>query len=76
MAQQKKKIKEISEKTSWVWYLLPIFFSLAGGIIGYFLLRDKDEKTAKRLIWIPLIIFVVIIAIGIMFGLMEIILGL
>ena len=46
------------QKTSWVWYLLPILFSILGGIVGYFLLRDKDKKTAKTLIYIGLIVFV------------------
>lgn len=46
------------KKTSWIWYLLPILFSILGGIIGYFLLKDKDAKTAKNLIIVGLVVLV------------------
>lgn len=38
-------------KPSRLWYLFPIFFGLLGGILGYFLIRDRDKKFAKRLIY-------------------------
>jgi len=44
------------QKTSYVWYLLPILFSILGGVIAYFLLKDKDKKTAKTMIYIGLVV--------------------
>ncbi len=46
------------QKTSWVWYLLPVLFSILGGIIGYFLLKDKDKKVAKNLIYTGLVVLI------------------
>jgi hypothetical protein len=40
------------KKTPWTWYLLPVLFSIVGGAVGYFLLKDKDKETAKGLFWI------------------------
>lgn len=34
-------------RSNW-WYLLPIFFSVVGGIIAYFVLRNDDQKKAKN----------------------------
>ena len=34
------------------WYLLPIFFNIIGGIIAYILLRSKDEKMAKNMLYV------------------------
>jgi hypothetical protein len=31
-------------------YLWPIFFGIAGGLLGYFLVKDRDEQLAKRLL--------------------------
>lgn len=50
---------EDSKKPSRWWYLLPIFFSVIGGIIGYFLLKDRDRKFAERLLIIGLVMIVV-----------------
>lgn len=46
MVQQK-----VEEKTPWAWYLLPMLLGIVGGVLGYFLLKNKDEATAKSLIW-------------------------
>ena len=47
------------QETSWAWYLLPVLFAILGGIIGYFLLKDKNKKVAKNLIYVGLVIFVI-----------------
>ncbi len=39
-------------KRSAAWYLLPIFFGIIGGIIGYFAVRHDDPSLAKRLIYV------------------------
>jgi hypothetical protein len=50
--------KEIS-KPSKLWYLLPILFGIIGGIIGYFLIRDRDRRMAKNVIICAIAILVV-----------------
>ena len=48
----------VEQKTSWGWYLLPILFSIIGGIIGYLLLKDKNKQTAKKLVYVGIVIFI------------------
>ncbi len=31
-------------------YLWPVFFGIVGGLLGYFLVKDRDEQFAKRLL--------------------------
>jgi len=45
-------------KASWVWWLLPIFLSIIGGVIGYFILKDKDPKMAKNVLMLGAVLFV------------------
>lgn len=59
-------------KRSSLWFLLPIFFSVIGGVIAYFIIKDDDPRKAKNclllgiiLTAISLAIFVVPILIGI-----------
>ena len=42
-------------KPSAIWYLLPILLGPIGGIIGYFLVKDRDRKFAERLLIVGLI---------------------
>jgi hypothetical protein len=50
--------KEIN-KPSKLWYLLPIIFGIVGGLIGYFLIKDKDRKMAKMLVICAIIILAI-----------------
>jgi hypothetical protein len=50
--------KQVS-KPSRLWYLLPIFLGIIGGIIGYFAVRDRDKKMANRLLILPFILIIV-----------------
>jgi hypothetical protein len=50
--------KMAEQKTPWTWYLLPVLFSIIGGIIGYFLLKDKDKGNAEGLLCIGIVQFV------------------
>lgn len=45
----------ISTPRSKWWYLLPIFFSIIGGIIAYFILKNSDPKLAKKCLIVGLI---------------------
>jgi len=47
-----------AEKPSKIWYLLPMFLGIIGGIPGYFLLKGKDEKMAKNVLYVGLGTFV------------------
>ncbi len=47
------------KKPSRLWYLLPIFLTIIGGVIGYFLLKDRDRKFAERLLIVGLVMLVV-----------------
>jgi len=47
------------KKPSKAWYLLPIFLSIIGGVIGYFLVKDRDKKLAERLLIAGVIMMVV-----------------
>ncbi len=38
------------------WFLLPIFLSLIGGIIAYFVLRHDDPKKAKNCLYLGIIL--------------------
>ena len=46
------------EKPSAIWYLLPIILGPIGGIIGYFVMKDKDRKFAERLLKIGLVMII------------------
>ena len=66
------KSESTDKKPSKLWYLLPIFLTWIGGIIGYFLVKDRDKEFAKRLLIvglaltiIPIIIVVIIFLLGI-----------
>ena len=52
-------------RSSW-WYLLPILFSILGGIIAYFAIRKDDLPKAKKCMYVGLVVF----AIGIIIDLM------
>ena len=39
-----------------LWFLLPIFLSLIGGIVAYFVLRHDDPKKAKNCLYLGIIL--------------------
>ncbi|MGI0056321.1 MAG: hypothetical protein ACREAK_02975 [Nitrosarchaeum sp.] len=49
-----------------MWYLLPIFVGLIGGVIAYFILRHDDPKKAKNCLYIGIVLAVVGIVINIL----------
>jgi len=61
-----------ARRRSSLWFLLPIFFTIIGGIIAYFIIKDDDPRKAKNCLLLGIIltaisvaIFVVPILIGI-----------
>jgi len=55
-----EEFEKPQKKPSRWWYLLPIFLSVVGGVIGYFLLKDRDRKFAERLLIIGLVMIAVL----------------
>ncbi len=53
-----------TKKPSKAWYLLPIFFSLIGGLIMFFVLRNQDKSMAKKGLIIGVVLFIIGIIIG------------
>lgn len=58
-----------TKKRSGWWYLLPIFFSIIGGVIAYFVLKEDDPKLAKNCLILGIIITAVGFFIGFFMGL-------
>jgi len=63
--------KIVGEKPSKAWYILPIFFGFIGGLIGYFIIKDRDKKMATSI----LIVGIAISAISIIFSVLLITFG-
>lgn len=57
--KQAKEYMTSKRRSRW-WFLLPIFFSVIGGLIAYFVLKEDDPKLAKNC----LILGLVMIAVG------------
>lgn len=53
-------------KRSNFWFLLPIFFSLIGGIIAYFVLRNDDPKKAKNCLYLGIILQIIGLTVNIL----------
>ena len=51
-----------------MWYLLPIFVGLIGGIIAYWILRHDDPKKAKKCLCVGIALAIIGIVINILIG--------
>jgi len=49
-----------------VWFLLPIFFGIIGGIIAFFILRHDDFCKAKNCLYLGIIMIIL----GILFNIL------
>lgn len=54
---------EKTSKPSKAWYLVPIFLTLIGSIIGYFALKDRDKKMARNIVIVGIVMAFVWISI-------------
>jgi len=61
---------EVKRRSSW-WFLLPILFSVIGGIIAYFVIREDDPKKARDC----LLLGAILTAIGIAIFVIPILVG-
>ena len=48
-----------------LWYLVPIFFGLIGGIIAYFAIRKDDPQKARKCLWVGIILTAINVIINI-----------
>jgi uncharacterized OB-fold protein len=62
-------------RPSAAWYLLPIFFSIIGGIISWACIRDRDPHMAKNNLILGILLTVIPIIIGVVLALGMISLG-
>ena len=53
---------EVRRRSS-LWFLLPIFFNIIGGVIAYFVIKDDDPKRAKNYLWLGIILTAISLAI-------------
>jgi hypothetical protein len=60
--------KSLKKRSAW-WYLLPIFFSIIGGVIAYFVLKEDDPKLAKNCLILGIVITIAGFFVGFFMGL-------
>ena len=49
-----------AERTRSLWWvLLPIFLGIIGGVIGYFALKNDDQKLAKFILHLSIVLTIV-----------------
>ena len=49
-----------------LWFLLPIFLGLIGGIIAFFVLRSDDPKKAKNCLYLGIVLAIIGIVLNIL----------
>ena len=42
-----------------LWFLLPIFFSVIGGVIAFFVIKEDDPKKARNCLYLGIILAVI-----------------
>jgi len=51
-------------RRSGLWFILPIFFGIIGGLIAYFVIKQDDPSKAKNCLWLGIILLVIDIVVG------------
>jgi len=51
-----------------VWFILPTLFSIIGGVIAYFVLKNDDPSKAKNCLWLGIILSAFYLAYYVFFG--------
>ena len=59
-----------TKRRSGAWYLLPIFLTIIGGVIAYFVIRDDDPKKAKNCLYLGIILAAIGIGFSVVSGMM------
>ena len=47
------------KRRSNVWFLLPIFFGIFGGLVAFFVLRHDDRPKARNCLYLGIVLMVV-----------------
>jgi hypothetical protein len=50
LRESRDRVEKVIEGPSFLWYLVPLFFGVLGGIVGYVAIKDKDENMALGLL--------------------------
>jgi len=58
------------QRTSWAWWLLPIFLGLVGGIIGWTLNRYGNPDKARQILWLGISWEIIIVVVWIVLSLL------
>jgi len=51
-------------KRSGLWYILPIFIGIIGGVIAYFVIKDDDPSKAKNCLYLGIVLLAIDIIAG------------
>ena len=54
-----------AEKPTELWYLMPFFFGIIGGIVGYVSIKKDDRAMADNLLYFGIIWTLIVILVGI-----------
>lgn len=67
-------MERYERRRSWVWFLLPVFVQIIGGVIAYYALKPDEPRMAKDCLYIGITltalnlgVFVIMVAIGFTF---------
>ncbi len=53
-----ENLDRYKKRSAW-WFLLPIFFTIFGGLIAFFAIRSDDSKRAKDCLLLGIILFAI-----------------
>ncbi len=51
-------------RRSGLWYILPIFFGIIGGVIAYFVIKQDDPDKAKNCLYLGIVLLIIDIVAG------------
>ena len=60
----------IKKGRSGAWYLLPIFLTIIGGVIAYFVIKEDDPKKAKNCLYLGIVLTAIGIGFTVVSGVM------
>ena len=68
-------MERAERRRSWIWFLLPIFTQIIGGIIAYYALKPDEPRMAKDCLYIGLVLtginfgtFLLLLSLGLVLG--------
>ena len=68
-------MERYERKRSWLWFLLPVFIQVIGGIIAYYALKPDEPRMAKDCLYIGIVLsainfgtFLLLISLGFILG--------